>query len=222
MSGWSFYLSRKKCRVHVSFYFFAIACAAAFFDRSGVMLWGMLAALLHECGHLAAMAAIPGQLPRAVSLTPFGVRIEKCPLSAYGSGHFAVLAAGSGVNLIAAAVTFGFLPAFAAVSILLGVLNMLPVEGMDGGGMLRLALVRFRKGYPPDRAASIISWVTLSGMTLLGIYVLVSTGRNFTLLAMAAALAFRARSAGRNASQIDYPVRVNSPLRNRYPSSRNG
>jgi Zn-dependent proteases len=193
LTEWSFCLSRKKCRVKVSFYFFAIACAAAFFDRSGVMLWGMLAALLHECGHVAVMAAIPGQLPREVSLTPFGVKIEKSPLSEYGSGHLAVLGAGSCVNLITAAVTFGFLPTFASVSFLLGVMNLLPVEGMDGGGILRSVLGKFRKGRSADRAGRIISWGTLVGMTILGIYVLVSTGRNFTLLAMAAALAFRGR-----------------------------
>ena len=202
LSGWSFYLSRKKCRVHVSFYFFAIACAAAFLDRSGVMLWGMLAAFLHECGHLAAMAAIPGQLPREVSLTPFGVKIEKSALSEYEAGSLAVLAAGSGVNLLTAAVTFGFLPSFAAVSFLLGILNLLPVEGMDGGGILRLALGRLRNGHSADRAAKIISRSTLVGMTLLGIYVLLSTGRNFTLLAMAVALAFRGRRAGKNTGQF--------------------
>ena len=132
-----------ECRVRVSFYFFPLLCVAAFFDRSVFMLRGMLAALLHECGHLAAMVLLPGNAPREVSLTPFGVRIERNPLSEFGKGNGIILAAGSGMNFVCAAVTFGFLPEFAAVSLLLGIFNLLPVEGLDGGGIGRHLTIWF-------------------------------------------------------------------------------
>ncbi|MBQ9901840.1 MAG: site-2 protease family protein [Clostridia bacterium] len=181
----SFYIFHKKCRVKVSFYFFALLCVAAFFDRSRFMMWGMLASLLHECGHIAAMLPVPEQVPREICITPFGIRIESSPLSEFGRGHFLILAAGSGVNFICAAVTFGFLPAFAAVSLVLGILNILPVEGMDGGGMIRVVLERIMPQSAADRMVRILSWMTLGAMLLMGIYVLAVTGHNFTLLGAA-------------------------------------
>ena len=135
----------------MNFYFFALLCAAAFFDRSGVMQWGLLAALLHECGHLAAMLLIPGQSPGKISITPFGMKIENSPLSEFARGNSVVLAAGSVVNLLSAAVTFGIQPDFAAVSLVLG--------------------------------------MTLGAMFLLGLYVLIATGYNISLLGAAAMLA---------------------------------
>lgn len=168
-------------------------CFAAFFDRSGIMLWGLLAALLHESGHIAAMFFIPGNAPKELSVTPFGMRIERNPLSEFGRGNAVILAAGSGMNFIASAVTFGILPAFAKVSLVLGALNWLPVEGMDGGGILRILLEKTM----PQRTAGLVlrslSWMTLGGMFLLGIYVLYATGYNFSLMGTALLLALTRR-----------------------------
>ena len=134
----SFLIKNGKCRVKISFYFFALLCLAAFLDRGGVLLWGLFAALLHEGGHIVAMRLTAEGLPKEIRLTPFGVRIENSPLAETGRGRLGVLAAGSGMNFLCAAVTFGILPSFAAVSLVLGILNLLPVEGMDGGGILLL------------------------------------------------------------------------------------
>ena len=181
--------SVKNCRVSVSFYFFALLCAAAFFDRSGTMLWGLLAALLHECGHLAAMFFIPGHAPREVSFTPFGIKISNSSLSEFAGGNGTVLAAGSVTNFLSAALTFGFLPAFAGVSAVLGLLNILPVEGMDGGGILRLWLQRHMPESNAHRVVRRVSWATIVVLGLSGLTILLDTGYNFTLLGAAAALA---------------------------------
>ena len=185
----TFYIFRKNCRVKISFYFFAFLCAAALADRSGIMLCGLLAAMLHESGHIALMLLIPGQSPDEIDLTPFGVRIKNSPLSEFGRGNAWVLAAGSGANFLCAAATFGFLPRFAAVSLVLGGMNLLPVEGMDGGGILRMLLERRLSGAAADRALKAVSWVTLCLMAAAGICVLTATGYNFTLLGAAGALA---------------------------------
>ena len=180
-----------KCRVSVSFYFFALLCAASFFDRTGNLPWGLLAASLHEAGHLAAMFFIPGNAPEEVSVTPFGMRIERNPLSEFGRGNAFVLAAGSGMNFLCAAVTFGFLPQFASVSLVLGVLNVLPVEGMDGGGILRIVL---EQTFAPGKAGfllKIVSYATLAAMLLTGILVLAATGYNVTLIGVTLLLALK-------------------------------
>lgn len=183
----------KDCRIKISFYFFALLSVAALSDRSGITLCGLIAALLHESGHIAAMLALPDQAPAEITLSPFGVRIEKRPLSEFGRGNVLILAAGSGVNFLCAAVTFGFFPRFAAVSLILGILNILPVEGMDGGGILIILLSRHSHAGFSGYAAKVISWTTLCAMSLIGTYVLIVTKYNFTLLGMTAALALKSR-----------------------------
>lgn len=179
----------KGCRVRVNFYFFALLCAAAYFDRSGKMLWGMFAAVLHELGHLTAMLLLLGHAPREISVTPFGIRIGSSPLAEFEKGNLMVLAAGSGVNFLSFAATFGFLPDFAWVSLLLGLFNMLPVENMDGGGILRIALEKIMSEDSAVRVMNIVSWLTLTAMLMLGIHVLFITGYNFTLIGAALLLA---------------------------------
>ena len=179
----------KKCKVRVNFYFFALMCTAAFFDQRGIMIWGLLASMLHECGHLTAMFFLPGHAPREVSITPFGMRIGSSPLAEFEKGSLTVMAAGSAVNLISAAVTFGFFPDFAAVSLVLGMMNLLPVEGMDGGGILRNILERTVAENAAARVVGAVSWMTLAAMLLVGIYVLIATGSNFTIIGVTVMLA---------------------------------
>ena len=70
----SFYLG--GCRIRVSFYFFALVCAGAFFDRSGITLLGLAAAFLHEAGHLAAMLTLPGEFPGEIISDQFYTQIR--------------------------------------------------------------------------------------------------------------------------------------------------
>ena len=147
----SFYILRGRCRIRISFYFFALLCVLSLFDRRGVLLPGLVAALLHECGHLALMLLIPGHSPREIDVTPFGLRIGNSPLAEFAGGNGKILAAGCGVNFICAAATFGFLPDFAAVSFLMGVSlpPALPRSGRKqsaAGGDSRLAAVALRDG----------------------------------------------------------------------------
>ena len=49
---------------------FLWACALAW-DKTGVLRWGLLAALLHETGHLLAWAAFVGGRPQ-LEISPLG------------------------------------------------------------------------------------------------------------------------------------------------------
>ena len=49
---------------------FLWACALAW-DKTGVLRWGLLAALLHETGHLLAWAALVGGRPQ-LEISPLG------------------------------------------------------------------------------------------------------------------------------------------------------
>ena len=66
----------RKIRVQADFGFFLLLSLALLFDRSGLAVGCICAALLHELGHLLAMA-VCGVPITAVYLCPLGVRIER-------------------------------------------------------------------------------------------------------------------------------------------------
>lgn len=172
------------CKVEVNFYFFAFLCIVSFFDKSGMLLFGVLSATLHELGHLAAMLLLPRQAPSEVRLTPFGIKIKNAPLAEFMDGSIAVLAAGSAVNFLLSAVTLPFSPRLAAMNFVMGAMNLLPVEMLDGGGIARLLLCRMVSQRTAEQLVTALSLLVLSGMSLLGVYILFRTRYNFTLLGM--------------------------------------
>ena len=174
----------RQCRVTVGFPFFALLCALSLCDRSGMLLTGLSAALLHEAGHLTAMLLIPGQAPASVAVTPFGIRIGRRPLSSCANGCLTVLAAGSAVNLLVGALTLPFFPRLAALHLVTGGMYLLPVDTLDGGGILRLLLARFLPERAAEGALTVLSLLTLTALSLLGVTVLCRTRYNFTLLGM--------------------------------------
>ena len=174
----------KDCEIKINFYFFALLCVISFFDKSGMILFGILSALLHESGHLAAMLLIPGQSPSEVCLTPFGIRIKKAPLAEFMGGNLIVLASGSAVNLVLAALLFPFWRDLAALNFVMGIMNLLPVETLDGGGIISLLLRRVCRQYTAEKITTSISLLVLIAMSFMGIYILFRTRYNFTLLGM--------------------------------------
>lgn len=174
----------RDCEIRLDFYFFAFLCIVSFFDKSGMILWGILSATMHECGHLAAMLLIPGQSPSEVCLTPFGIRIKNAPLAEFMGGSMIVLAAGSAVNMALAAVFFKLAPNLSALNFVMGAMNLLPVEMLDGGGIARLILCRIFNENTAEKILIVISLLVLTVMSLAGVYILFRTRYNFTFLGM--------------------------------------
>lgn len=106
----------------------------------------LLAAAVHEAGHLTVAAILGWERPRA-ALSPFGLRLEyrahhRCPES------IAVALGGSIFGLLATLLPF--LPrALRFYSLGFALINLLPVQGLDGGGALLALLELFCL---PDRA----------------------------------------------------------------------
>ncbi len=174
----------KGCKVRINFYFFASAVIMAMFDRSGMMLGGMLSALLHESGHLIAMTVIPRQHPKEISITPFGLKIQNNSMAEFARGRVVVLAAGSAVNFILAASLIKLSPQLASMNFVLGAMNLLPVESFDGGGILKHILSSFMSEKSAEIAVTAVSLIILSVLAFIGVYILFRTKYNFTLLGM--------------------------------------
>jgi len=161
----------------------------------GEVLTVALAATLHELGHVAA--AWGWGIPiKALRLDLFGARMELCGVIPYRA-ELAVAAGGPLVSMLGAALALplgqrwegAYL--FSAVSLGLGLLNLLPVRGLDGGRMLS-CLIAMLSG---ERAADVILRVTtglaLGGLWLLSVYALLRAGEALSLFVFTLCLLLR-------------------------------
>lgn len=144
---------------------FSIVLAAL--DRSGSVLPILLAMAVHELAHLAAVRLCGGQV-RSLTLCFADLRIR-----ADGLGYrqeLLVALAGPLVNLVCGALFGQRFAAFAAYSLLLGLYNLLPIWPLDGGRMVRCALL---ERLPPPRAERLTQTFSLlccAVLLLLGVF----------------------------------------------------
>ena len=119
----------------------------------------LLALALHEAAHLTALALFRRPV-LGLTLSAGGAKIETEALTLRQEALSA--AAGPLVNLLSGALTLRCVPAFSAVSLGLAAVNLLPLYPLDGGRILRAALL---SGLPPERTARLLRlavWLTCS------------------------------------------------------------
>ena len=135
----------------------------AWLDPLGAFGPFLLAAAGHELGHLAALRLCGARAER-IRLGFGDARIETGFLG--WRAELLCALAGPAVNLAAFAAAGERFPVFAAVSLLLGLFNLLPIPPLDGGRMLRAALL----AGPLAGRAEAICFLTgaLTGAALLG------------------------------------------------------
>lgn len=124
-----------RLRVEVSPGFLLLLGMLFWLDEGiGLLPWGLLACLLHEAGHIA-MAAILGGQVEGISLSVVGA--ELCihygiPLN-YGQESLVALA-GPAVNLLSGVLLIVLdWQLTAALSLAVGIFNLLPILPLDGG-----------------------------------------------------------------------------------------
>ena len=94
----------RDFRLHISFFFLAALTFLLLTDRDGVALHGLLAAMIHESGHLLAMLLLRTP-PAELRLCPFGIEIVKRESRANHYIEDAVISlAGPCANAVACAV----------------------------------------------------------------------------------------------------------------------
>lgn len=179
----------RNTRIVIGFPFAAAVTLLLLIDRSGTAVAAFACCAVHEAGHLLALFCFSAP-PEAVVFGPFGMRIDRGdkPLS---YTHEAICAfAGPAANFVSALLMlvlsgrFAALARFAPLDAGIGVFNMLPVEPMDGGMALRsLLLLRFDER-SAERVLNILTAVLLVPLTVCGVFLLVKSGGNFTLLAV--------------------------------------
>lgn len=140
-----------------------------FVDKSSIAAMSLLAAALHEVGHL--VAAYFMKIPiRALRFDLLGARIDvKGRILSYKE-EWLLCVAGPLSSLVFSLLGSLFWShtklaiAFSCASLLLGLLNLLPIQTFDGGRMLECALLSFTT---PQKAGSILRGCTFLFLWLL-------------------------------------------------------
>ena len=151
-----------KRRLDLTPGFPAFLAAVWYFDSCGIF-WPFLAAMtVHELAHAAVLLLLGGGI-ESVRLSFAQVELRTGLLS--DRTELWSTAAGPGINLLCGWLFRRWMPAFAAVSLLLALFNLLPVWPLDGGRLLRI-LLRMRWGAAGVDASQTLG--LLFGLGLLG------------------------------------------------------
>lgn len=187
---------KKKFGLHVPLPVAVMLLMMLATDRSGVCLLTVLAAFLHEAGHLLAARAL--HIPLGdIRLDFFGARIEITGrMLSYGE-EWILCAAGPISSLLFAA--FGalfwhfseYFQIFSCASLVLGVLNLLPIRTFDGGRMLECALTCAAGERTAGAMMRICSFLFLFLLWSTAVYLLLRAGDGLSLLCFSMSLFFR-------------------------------
>ncbi|MBQ6143067.1 MAG: site-2 protease family protein [Clostridia bacterium] len=163
-------------------------------DKSGILAYGFLFALAHELGHILAMMV-------------FKIKVEKIKfgfvnIDLFQNGsdkiikdkvNIVILFSGSFVNFLLFLAFYSWFfhsgkmiyYFFSLQNLFIGVLNLLPVESLDGGKILRIILGRYFNFFLVEKILKYVSFLILIPLLLLGVFVLFYSWCNFSLVILA-------------------------------------
>ncbi len=177
----------KKCPIRMSLSSLCFFLFLLWLEPSAYTALPLAAALWHECGHIFALC-LTGRRVTSVRIYPFGVDIRTCGIGSYGSDLF-VSFAGPMANLLACAffaphLEYSGALVFFCANLTLALVNLCPVDTLDGGAILYAMLCR---RYLPEEAEQIlrrVSFVFLVLLWLLATYLLLFSASHFSFFTM--------------------------------------
>lgn len=177
-----------------------IFCIMLIFQPIGVVFPSLAAAVLHESGHMLTAFALGIPL-RSLNIGTFGASLRvRGSLISY-SEEFCLCAAGPAMNFLSAAAVFlisahrGYFSEcgewFFSVSLMLGVLNLIPAEGFDGGRMLAVAVSLLFGPRASAKVLSLTSFASIVLLWMLSVYLLIRCGTSLSLFIFTLSLFYR-------------------------------
>ncbi len=179
-------------RLRMGVWFPASVVVMLSLDHSGMTLLCLLASTMHECGHLLAMLLL-GDLPSCVTFGAFGMRVEHRTDRQLSYRRLCIVSlSGPLVNAVCGAWLWAVGAADAAwIHSILAVFHLLPVVSLDGGEALYALLCCHLAEERADRLVRLCSAIAVFPLTALGVWLLLSTGYNATLLVVCGYLLLR-------------------------------
>lgn len=173
----------------------ALIAAEILLEPADIALPFILAAAIHELGHLVAARLLKISL-RSLDIGPLGATIRvREGLISYKK-EWLLCFAGPLFNLLsAAAVALNlhgeFSRLFCPISVMIALLNLLPLSGFDGGRMLAAAVGYAAGPSVAARTVSLTSFVTVVGLWLFSVYLLIRFGASLSLFVFTASVFYR-------------------------------
>lgn len=160
-------------------------------DKTGLILFGIAAVIIHELGHLAVMI-INNAAPQEIILQPIGIIIRRTGLLG-DDKQLKIAAAGCSANLIAITAAFAFYAIFKSDELIffiganLGVMcfNLLIIKGLDGYDILYLLLKKHLTEEKTARLMKIISCVMIF-LLFAAVFYLIIAKRGGNMLSLCA------------------------------------
>lgn len=160
--------------VIIDYYFIAVLTLMLVVFKNENILLCFLFCILHELGHLAAMAFF-GEKARSITLGYFGMRIDCGARILPKISETVIAAAGPTVNLLLMLLCRVFkLDGAAQINLSLAIFNLLPVSLLDGGGIL--------SAFVSERALRIIGIAVGILLSFIGAATAIYTRSNFLIL----------------------------------------
>ena len=179
-------ISVGKLNLKFNFSFFAVIAFLIFADTSGMAVLSLTACILHEGGHLLAMA-LCGIYPDKITFYGGGIAIDKLGMEQISDcRRLFILAAGCTVNFLISSVCLftpenEMLQVFSAVNLLIGIFNALPIGYFDGARILEILLVRFMRPSAANIVKKIIG-ALCSAVIIMGIvYYCIFSGKTVSI-----------------------------------------
>lgn len=131
-------------------------------DKTGELVLFYLAAFIHEASHLLIMSVLSAK-PREILLVPGGINIVQscCDNNFY---NILILISGPLSNFI---LFLTFRGSFSSINLLLCIYNLMPLEGLDGGRILKIILLLYFREKTVDVVLSALSIVFVICFVLL-------------------------------------------------------
>lgn len=141
-----------------------------------------IAIIIHESSHLMAMY-ICGSKPSAFEISAFDIKIiENRRLTLPFSKDVIVVLAGPIINIVLYFLFLQINIPFAYINLFLGFLNLLPCASLDGGQFLYLVLSKRFTEQLAEKIIDILTLITLFPVFVVGIFILLQSNYNFSLL----------------------------------------
>lgn len=157
-------------------------CALLFgFDSPDIAILTVIAALVHELGHIAVIALTKKEARLSAHISGFRIKAG----SASYRDEILRLLGGPLVNLALflisipfAGVLDGYIALFGIVNLLTALSNLLPIEGYDGYGIIKRLLLMHNL-HTGERILSAISFSLSVMITFLSLYLLYRFGEGY-------------------------------------------
>lgn len=173
---------KNTIQISVSVYFAAFAAAMLIIDTTGVAAIAFLSAILHEIGHLIVIISF-GMPPKSINFKATGMQIINCPdIDLSYSRDIVVCLAGPAINLFVFIMFYSVDELTAIINLFLAIFNLLPVMHLDGGRAIYCFLCKVISHHAAEIIINILSLAVIIPLTILGIYIFLKTGYNFSLL----------------------------------------